>query len=362
MFNNIFRDKKILITGHAGFKGSWLCVLLKSLGARLYGYSLLPSSSPRLYEIISISSMLEDEIIADILDERTFNSFVKKVEPDLVIHLAAQPLVIDSYNNPIGTYKVNVIGTLNVLEACRAINSVKAVINITTDKCYENYEDGRAYKENDPFGGYDMYSSSKACSEILTASYRRSFLSDSSFLLASARAGNVIGGGDWSSNRLVPDCMVSFSKNEKVVIRKPNANRPWQFVLEPLVGYLCIAQKLLEGNKDYARGFNIGPDINCLKSVKDIAFLCKDFWGKDASVIISENADFHEATALQLDSSLSKKMLGVSPVWNIDIAVEKTVEWYKTYYLSPNQAIDCTHKMIEAFINTAIDKNFIWTK
>ena len=242
-FNNIYADKTVLITGHSGFKGSWLSLWLKQMGAKVVGYSLLPDTEKRLYDVLDLEHTLNDSLIADIRDEKTLKSYFGKHNPDIVFHLAAQPIVRFSYIEPVLTYDTNVIGTLKVLEAARQTPSVKAFVNVTTDKCYENKERKEGYREDEPFGGYDMYSSSKGCSEILSSSYRRSFLKDGKpFALATARAGNVIGGGDWAKDRLIPDCIRAFQKNETVFIRNPLSTRPWQLVLEPLAGYLRLGR------------------------------------------------------------------------------------------------------------------------
>src|SRR5574344_469085 len=279
-FNNIYKNKTVLITGSNGFKGCWLALWLKMLGAKVVGYSLRPNTKYFLYDILKLNEVLDDNIIADIRDTKKLESYFAKHTPDIVFHLAAQPIVRLSYDEPVETYETNVVGTLKVLEVARKTPSVKAFVNVTTDKCYENKEKKAGYTEDEPMGGYDMYSSSKGCSEILTSSYRRSFLMDGKpFALATARAGNVIGGGDWAKDRLIPDCIRSFEKGEIVSIRNPYSTRPWQLVLEPLAGYLRLGQLLLEKGPQYAQGYNFGPEMNKDMKVCEVAKKVAEIWG-----------------------------------------------------------------------------------
>ena len=272
MFNNVYKNKKVFLTGHTGFKGSWLALWLTKLGAKVYGYSLAPNTNPSMFEELNIEKSIEKSFIGDILDYDKLNSAIKEVQPDIVFHLAAQPIVRLSYSEPIMTYKTNVIGTLNVLEVGKNCSSVKAFVNVTTDKCYENKEINRGYKEDEPMGGYDMYSSSKGCVEIMSSSFRRSFLQEEgTYAMATARAGNVIGGGDWAQDRLIPDCIKSINNNISIEIRNPVAVRPWQHVLEPLSGYLLLGQKLLEEGKKYADGFNFGPREESVLKVAEVS-------------------------------------------------------------------------------------------
>lgn len=363
MFNNFFAGKRVLLTGHAGFKGSWLTLLLHNLGAEISGYSLLTENKPRLYEILNLSELLQHEKIADIRNREVLKSFIYKVQPEIVIHLAAQPLVLESYIDPIGTYETNVVGTLNLLHACMNCSAVKAVVNVTTDKCYENLEDGRSYKETDRLGGYDMYSSSKACSEILSASFRRSFLNQSGkFLLATARAGNVIGGGDFAANRLIPDCMRSLASGKPIELRHPNANRPWQFVLEPLVGYLALAKQLYEGNIEAANCFNFGPEPEQIKSVSEMAELMASEWGGGQIQCQPYLQGGHEAEFLTLDNSKAKKQLHIAPVLDVSTAVSYSVQWYKTLFYRNFDMRVFTIKQISAFIKTAQALRLDWSK
>lgn len=263
---DFYRNKRVFLTGHSGFKGSWLNLWLTSLGAEVFGYSLEPNTNPAIYDTFN----LRNGIFADILDAETLEKTMKAFKPDVVFHLAAQPLVRRSYKDPVLTYKTNVIGTLNVLEAAKKCSTVKSFVNVTTDKCYENKEQNVKYKEDDSFGGYDMYSSSKACVEIMSSSYRRSFLQENGFALATARAGNVIGGGDWAEDRLIPDCIKSISNELPINIRSPHSVRPWQHVLEPLAGYLILGEKLYNYGNKYTEGFNFGP--NEVVTVKEVCY------------------------------------------------------------------------------------------
>lgn len=362
MFKDIYRGKTVLITGHAGFKGSWLAFWLTQMGAKVVGYSLLPDSSEKMYDVLNLKTILHDSLIADILDEKTLDAFFEKYKPEIVFHLAAQPIVRLSYAEPVLTYKTNVIGTLNVLEAARKTRSVKAFVNVTTDKCYENQEKPQGYTEDEPMGGYDMYSSSKGCSEILTSSYRRSFLAEGKpFALGSGRAGNVIGGGDWAKDRLIPDCINAFQKNEEVFIRNPLATRPWQHVLEPLAGYLRLGQKLLEDGQKHATGYNFGPEMNKNVKVCEVAELVAKVWGN--GLVKVGNADgLHEANLLQLNIDKAKSELGFIPVWTEEEAITNTTQWYKAFYEKSFDMTEYTKQQINAFIQNAQTKNIEWSK
>lgn len=359
LFNEIYKDKKVLVTGHTGFKGSWLTAWLARLGAKVYGYAL-PMDTPTLYDVCKTGSLLADECIADIRDREKLNSFFEKTQPDMVFHLAAQPLVRLSYFEPVLTYETNVIGTLNLLESARKCGSVKAFVNVTTDKCYENKEKAEGYREDEPMGGYDMYSSSKGCAELLTASYRRSFLENAKpFALASARAGNVIGGGDWAKDRLVPDCIKAFMDGETVFVRSPKAVRPWQHVLEPLAGYLRLGQLLLENPLPYVQGYNFGPEQDSVITVAEIAEMTAKFWGC-GEVRVGKADNLHEATLLQLNNEKAKKELGVYPVYSGREALEITVAWYKAFYGNGQNMLDVTEKQIEEFCLKARNKPNKW--
>ena len=329
MWKNTYQGKKVLITGHTGFKGSWLTLWLKELGAQVCGYALLPNTSPSLFDAAQVSDGIIN-VFGDILDTEKLNKTFQEFQPEIVFHLAAQPLVRLSYAEPLMTYQTNVIGTLNVLEAARKTPSVKAFVNVTTDKCYENKEVNRGYKEDEPMGGYDMYSSSKGCVEILSSSYRRSFLQNG-YAMATARAGNVIGGGDWAADRLIPDCVRSIEAGQEIEIRNPVATRPWQHVLEPLSGYLLLGHLLYTQGQKYAEGFNLGPNADSVLSVADVAQLAVKEYGR-GSVKVHKRDDLHEANLLMLDITKAKEVLGWVPTYTAQEAVAKTIDWYKRFY------------------------------
>ncbi len=351
MFNDIYAGKKVFLTGHTGFKGCWLSLWLTMLGAKVCGFSLSPNTNPSMFNELNISSKVEKSIIGNILDVAALERAMFDFQPDIVFHLAAQPLVRLSYSEPVLTYQTNVIGSLNVLEAARKCKSVKAFVNVTTDKCYENKEINRGYREDEPMGGYDMYSSSKGCVEIMSSSYRRSFLQDdSAFAMATARAGNVIGGGDWALDRLIPDCVIAINKGEKIEIRNPIAVRPWQHVLEPLSGYLLLGQKLLEHGKKYAEGFNFGPDESNVLKVSDVAQKVADFYGK-GEVVVQKRDNLHEAGLLMLNIEKAERVLGWHPSLKADEAIKKTVEWYKNFYNNSADMFDFTLNQIKDYSN-----------
>src|SRR5574344_2126866 len=330
-FNNIYKNKTVLITGSNGFKGCWLALWLKMLGAKVVGYSLRPNTKYFLYDILKLNEVLDDNIIADIRDTKKLESYFAKHTPDIVFHLAAQPIVRLSYDEPVETYETNVVGTLKVLEVARKTPSVKAFVNVTTDKCYENKEKKAGYTEDEPMGGYDMYSSSKGCSEILTSSYRRSFLTDGKpYALGSGRAGNVIGGGDWAKDRLIPDCINSIVNKTTIFIRNPLATRPWQFVLEPLAGYLRLGEKLLTDGNKFAQGYNFGPEMYNDMKVCEVAKKVVDFWGQ-GKIEIGSSDGLHESNLLQLNIEKAKKDLGIQPVYDVNMAILNTASWYKTF-------------------------------
>ncbi len=330
-----WQGKRVFITGHTGFKGSWLCLWLNSLGARVSGYALEPVTNPSLFELANVGKLIESTI-ADVRDGEALQAALKAADPEIVIHMAAQPLVRESYLSPVETYAVNVMGTVNLLEAVRHCDSVRAVVNVTTDKCYENREWIWGYRENEPMGGFDPYSSSKGCSELVTAAYRSSFFNSNNFAahgvaLATARAGNVIGGGDWSDDRLISDCIRALLKNEKIEIRNPNAIRPWQHVLEPLSGYMILAQKLYEQGSCFAESWNFGPNDEDAKTVEWIVQHLCSIWGNGAGYHQDQAEHPHEATYLKLDCSKAKAQLGWQPCWNLPQVLVSIVEWNKGY-------------------------------
>ena len=360
-FNNIYQGKKVLITGLAGFKGCWLSTWLSQLGAEVYGYSLKPDTTESFFDIAKIVDFTKQIKFSDIRDRDLLNEFMQQVQPDMVFHLAAQPLVRLSYSEPILTYETNVIGTLNVLEAARKCPSVKAFVNVTTDKCYENKEKNEGYKEDEPFGGYDMYSSSKGCSEILSSSYRRSFLENGEpYALGTGRAGNVIGGGDWSKDRLITDCIASIISQKTIFIRNPLATRPWQFVLEPLAGYLRLGQKLYEEGNKFAQGYNFGPHHSSVVKVCEVAKIVTEFWG-EGKVEVGSSDGLHEATLLELDINKARKELGIEPVYDVDEAIKVTVDWFKAYYLEKADMQQFCLKQIKEFEQKAQSKHLEWS-
>ena len=323
---SFWRGKRVLLTGHTGFKGGWLSLWLHSMGAKLQGFALEPTTSPNLFTKAKIAGKI-NSTIGDIRNFEAIKKVVQQFEPEVVIHLAAQPLVRYSYKNPVETYAINVMGTVHLFEAIKQVGSAKVVINVTTDKCYENKEWVWGYREDDPMGGFDPYSSSKGCSELVTSAYRRSFFEDQGIALASARAGNVIGGGDWSEDRLVPDILRAFENGQPVTIRNPQSTRPWQHVLEPLSGYLVLAQKLWSDPAVYTGGWNFGPRDDDAMPVEWIVKNLAKLWGNGAKWEIDTGANPHEAGYLKLDISKASSLLDWSPKWSLEVALEKIVQW-----------------------------------
>ncbi len=319
-----------MVSGHTGFKGGWLTLWLQKLGAEVCGYSLAPNTTPSLFEAAQVAQGIA-HVEGDILDRRRLEQTFADFKPEIVFHLAAQPLVRLSYTEPLLTYQTNVIGTLNMLEAALKTSSVKAFVNITTDKCYENMEVNRGYKEDEPMGGYDMYSSSKGCVEILSSSYRRSFLLPDGYALATARAGNVIGGGDWAADRLIPDCVRAIEAGKEIEIRNPLATRPWQHVLEPLGGYLLLGHLLYTHKQQYAQSFNLGPEPCGVLTVAEVARQVVKEYGR-GQVKVHKRDNLHEANLLMLDITKAKTLLGWAPVYNAVQAIAHTVQWYKRFY------------------------------
>ena len=321
--------KRVFLTGHTGFKGSWLSLWLSSLGTEVKGYALNPPTSPSLYNEAKIDSII-NSCIGDIRDQDTLQESMVSFNPDILIHMAAQPLVRYSYEAPIETYEVNVIGTAKVLEVARSCPNLKAIVNITTDKCYENDERSQGYKEDDPMGGHDPYSSSKGCAELVASAYRRSFLQEQGIGLASVRAGNVIGGGDWADDRLIPDILRSFERRKPVVVRNPKATRPWQHVLEPLSGYLILAEKLYRDQRRYAEDWNFGPNEQDVKPVDWILDKMIAKW-PNSSWELDQNSNPHEAGFLKLDISKAESKLSWKPVWELSQTLEKIIVWHQAW-------------------------------
>lgn len=345
-----FQDKTILITGHTGFKGSWLTLWLKHFNANVIGFSLSPPTEPNLFTIANVANGIES-IIGDIRDYAAIHKVIHDFQPDIVFHLAAQPLVLQSYEQPLDTYTTNVLGTLHLFEALRHSGKTKAIINVTTDKCYENRESMKGYQENDPLGGYDPYSNSKACSELVTSAYRDSFFLKQEIGIATARAGNVIGGGDWAQHRLIPDIIQGCMQQQMITLRHPNALRPWQHVLEPLSGYLQLAQYLYENPQTFSSPWNFGPELNDIKTVEWICDYIIKQWGNKAGWQMSrETNQHHETLALTLDVSKAKNKLHWQPKWNLETSLNKTIEWYKAFQAKQNMR-EVTLAQIESYLS-----------
>ncbi|SHN91936.1 CDP-glucose 4,6-dehydratase [bacterium endosymbiont of Bathymodiolus sp. 5 South] len=342
---DFWRGRRIFLTGHTGFKGSWLSLWLTSLGAEVKGYALNPPTSPSLFNEAKIESIIVSEI-GDIRNQDKLHKSMITFNPDILIHMAAQPLVRYSYDNPVETYEVNVIGTVKVLEVARSCSNLKAIVNITTDKCYENDSRKEGYIETDSMGGYDPYSSSKGCAELVTSSYKRSFLQEQGIGIASVRAGNVIGGGDWAHDRLIPDILRSFEKNESVIIRNPKATRPWQHVLEPLSGYLILLEKLYKNQGKYAEGWNFGPNEQDVQPVDWILNKMTLKW-PGSNWELDKNANPHEADFLKLNIAKAELKLGWKPVWELNYTLEKIVDWHKAWLNKENIQAVCLAEIKE---------------
>lgn len=340
MIDRSFWDgKKVFLTGHTGFKGGWLSIWLHSMGAVVKGYSLNPLTTPSLYKEANVMDLIESDI-GDIRDQQKLEKSAIPFNPDIFIHMAAQPLVRASYIDPIETYETNVIGTVKVFEVARKCKNLKCIVNVTTDKCYENKEWFWGYRENEPMGGHDPYSSSKGCAELVTSSYRKSFFQSLGIGLASVRAGNVIGGGDWAEDRLVPDILRAFQNNLPVRIRNPHSTRPWQHVLEPLSGYLLLAQELYEAPDRYAEGWNFGPNEDDVKPVKWILEKMVNAWPGSKWEIDQSNHP-HEAGYLKLDISKAKTKLNWHPTWELELSLQKIIEWHRAWLRRENMVDIC---------------------
>ncbi len=328
---SFWRGKRVFLTGHTGFKGSWLSLWLQSMGAEVQGYALAPDTDPSLFEAADVGAGMASTI-GDVRDLAALSACMKAFAPEIVLHMAAQPLVRRSYAEPVETYAVNVMGTVHVLESARHTPSVKAIVNVTTDKCYENREWVWGYREDEPMGGHDPYSNSKGCSELVTSAYRRSFFHEQAGpALASARAGNVIGGGDWAEDRLVPDMLNAFDAGREVVIRNPHATRPWQHVLEPLSGYLTLAEHLHAQGQAYAEGFNFGPNEEDARPVQWIVEKLVAAWGDGAGWSLDGGRHPHEAGFLKLDISKARQRLRWHPRWSLETALGKIVDWHQAF-------------------------------
>ena len=355
MFGDIYNGRRVLITGHTGFKGSWLSYWLKQLGANVCGIALPAETEPSHYQLLKPAVRSVEE---DIRNREVVETVFSAYHPEIVFHLAAQPLVRKSYQNPLETLEVNIMGTANVLEACRKTDSVKAVVVISSDKCYENREQMSGYTEEDPMGGHDPYSASKGCTELVAASYRKSFFEEAGILLATARAGNVIGGGDWAADRLVPDAMRAAADGEEMILRNPASIRPWQHVLEPLSGYLLLGQKLFEGEKNCASAWNFGPDEESLITTEHALELLQRGWNAVQYTHVPDIKAPHEAKILRLNCTKARTELAWEPVWNAETAFRKTAVWYREYYTAYQLL---TEKDLYDYIQDAEKKGSSWT-
>lgn len=336
-----WKDKRVFLTGHTGFKGGWLSLWLTSMGAKVTGYALAPNTNPNFFEVAKVRDDLEQSHIADIRDLERLQKAIADAKPEIVIHMAAQPLVRYSYVNPVETYATNVMGTVHVLESIRHVDSVRAAVIVTTDKCYENKEWAWGYRENEPMGGYDPYSNSKGCAELVTSAYRQSYFSPEKYpqhqvAIASARAGNVIGGGDWSEDRLIPDAIKAFEANKTLIIRNPLATRPWQHVLEPLSGYLVLAQALYQEGTKFDGGWNFGPRDEDARTVQEVINLLIKNWGSVARWTQDQSKQPHEAHSLKLDCSKARQFLSWTPCWSLEQAIENIAQWQYAYQQNEN--------------------------
>lgn len=355
LFSGAYRGRRVLVTGHTGFKGTWLCQWLVQMGAEVAGIALAPETTPAHWHLLS--PQVKHSAVIDVRDAAAVKSAIADFAPEIVFHMAAQPLVRRSYRDPQETWSVNVMGTVNVLDACRAVPSLKAVVVITTDKCYENFEIDRGYREDDRLGGRDPYSASKAAAELVVASYRQSFFDTADApLLASVRAGNVIGGGDWSEDRLIPDLVRATAAGQPLVIRSPAATRPWQHVLEPLSGYLLVGQKLLAGDKSCAAAWNFGPADESNQSVQTVLEKMRAFWPEMAWKT-EENATMHEARLLHLDSAKAHSQLGWQPQWGLADTLQKTADWYRQQMQDGSLLTDA---QIAEYISQAQAQKAVW--
>lgn len=362
LFADLYRNKTVLVTGHTGFKGSWLIFWLHQLGAKIVGYSLPAPTEPNHWSLLTLDIINQE---GDINDLATLQAAFATYQPDVVFHMAAQPLVRQSYHTPLETIETNILGTAKVLDCVRQTASVRAVVIVTSDKCYENREDGRPLVETDPMGGFDPYSMSKGAAELVTASYRNSFFPTAKYgqqhqtLIASVRAGNVIGGGDWAADRLVPDLIRGSVSGNPVSIRNPMAVRPWQHVLEPLSGYLLVGQRLLQGDVSAAEGWNFGPAATDVLPVRDIVRLARTHWPTiEANEQISDQNP-HEANLLSLDCTKAHRQLGWYPIWDTAQAVERTVNWYRAFYA---QNLVVTPADLTTYVQQAIATKAVWTE
>jgi len=355
-----YAGRRVFVTGHTGFKGAWLAEWLLTLGAEVTGYALNPPTEPSLFAALDLGARLK-HVVADVRDRDRLVAEVQAVQPSVIFHLAAQPLVLRAYAQPHETFETNVMGTVNVLEAARACASVRAVVVVTSDKCYQNHEDDRPFRETDAMGGHDPYSASKGCAELVTASYRDSFFADGA-AVASARAGNVIGGGDWAADRIIPDSVRALAAGEPIVVRNPDAVRPWQHVLEPLAGYLWLGARMLREGRGYEGAWNFGPtDDAGDRSVRWVVERFLGEWGTGSWITAGgTGTKLHEAHRLSLDSAKARGQLGWAPVWDAQTAVRRTASWYREYYQSPATARALVENQIRAYQDDARTARLTW--
>ena len=348
--SKFYKNKKVLVTGASGFKGAWLCSCLLKLGAKVYGFGYSPNKNENLFYSLQLKKKIKFKLI-DIRDFNKVSKYINSTKPSIVFHLAAQPIVHESYKNPYETFDINSRGTLNILEITKQAKFIKSIVLITSDKCYENLGHVKRYTETDRLGGVDPYSASKASAELIIKSYSESFfIGKIRCGISSARAGNVIGGGDWSSNRLIPDCIRSVVKNKKIILRNPYSNRPWQFILDPLMGYLILAKKQYVNPKKYSGAYNFGPEAQSIKSVKDVVSMIVSFWGSK-SVVIKKNSKFTEHSNLQLNANKSKKILKWKSAYSTRESVKYTTEWYYKVLKKNNTASEVTNDQIKQYMN-----------
>lgn len=364
----VYRHKTVLVTGHTGFVGSWLCLWLKRLGARVVGYALGPPSEPNLFETAKIGSKIDEHVVGDVRDNQKLLSAFHEHDPEIVFHLAAQPFIRLSYVQPGPTFETNVLGALNVLEAIRAARRVRTCIIVTSDKCYENQGWVYGYRETDALGGYDPYSASKACAELVTASYRRSFFDEglqgrgNHATISTARAGNIIGGGDWGQDRLLPDCVRALSRGQIIALRNPKAIRPWQFVLDCLSGYLWLGALMYTYPSEYAGAWNFGPDQRAAITVEQMVQMFLEHWGQGKYEVRRTNT-LHEAHVLRLDTSKANSLMAWRAVYSIRDAVRQTAAWYRAFYTNgPGHAFDMTVSQINDYVEAASAKGLLWAE
>lgn len=348
-----YKGKKVLITGHTGFKGSWMCKLLIEAGAEVTGYALEPPTNPSLFEMCGLASQM-NSVIGDVRDLAHVKQVFDQVQPEIVIHMAAQPIVRDSYKEPVYTYEVNVMGTVNVLECVRLSGSVKSFLNVTTDKVYLNKEWLWGYREDEELNGFDPYSNSKSCSELVTSCYKNSFFGDKNIAISTARAGNVIGGGDFANDRIIPDCIRAVAENRKIIVRNPFSTRPYEHVLEPVAAYLMIAKGQYEDREKYEGNYNVGPDETDCWTTGDLVTLFCEKWNAATGSQVTWKNEYdggpHEANFLKLDCSKLKGVFGWKPRWNVETAMEKIVEW-SVVYLNGGDVAECMERQIQEFLN-----------